>query len=124
MASIKGRHTRPEMKVRRCLRKLGIRFRGNVKILSCKPDFVIRKLKKAIFVHGCFWHGHKGCRRATRPETNQAFWNKKIDGNMIRDLRNVREMKRDGWSILIIWQCQIKEEITLMKRLMRFVEKE
>jgi len=85
---------------------------------------VIRGQKKAVFVHGCFWHGHKGCTRAARPETNMLFWDKKIDGNMARDRRNLRELKKEGWSVLVIWQCQIKDETTLMKRLQRFAEKE
>lgn len=124
MASIKGRHTLPEKLVRRCLRKLGIRFRGNVKRLSCTPDMVIRGQKKAIFVHGCFWHGHKGCPRAARPETNRAFWDRKIDGNIVRDRRNLHELKKEGWSVLVIWQCQTKDETVLMRRLQRFIKKE
>jgi DNA mismatch endonuclease, patch repair protein len=124
MASIKGRHTLPEKLVRRCLRKLRIRFRGNVKELPGTPDIVIVGQKKAVFVHGCFWHGHKGCRRAARPETNRAFWDKKIDGNMARDRRNIRELKNEAWSVLVIWQCQTKNETALIGRLKRFVEKE
>ena len=124
MASIKGRHTLPEKLVRRCLRKLGIKFRGNVKRLPGTPDIVILGSKKTVFVHGCFWHGHKGCPRATRPETNKSFWDKKIDGNIARDRRNLRELKSRGWSVLVIWQCQIKNEPVLMRRLKRFAEKE
>lgn len=124
MASIKGRHTLPEKLVRRYLRKLGIRFRGNVKQLPGTPDMVIRGQKKTIFVHGCFWHGHKSCSRAARPETNSVFWDKKIDGNMSRDRRNLRELKKEGWSVLVIWQCQTKDETALMRRLHRFAEKE
>lgn len=124
MASIKGRHTLPEKLVRSCLRRLEIRFRGNVKILSCTPDMVIKGQKKVIFVHGCFWHGHKGCPRATRPETNRIFWNRKIDGNIVRDRRNLRELKKEGWSVLVIWQCQTKDKTALMRRLQRFIKKE
>ena len=123
MASIKGRHTLPEKLVRRCLRKLGIRFRGNVKRLPGSPDMVIREQKKAIFVHGCFWHGHKGCSRSARPETNRTFWDKKIDGNMARDRRNLRELKKIGWSVFIIWQCQTKDETALLRYLQRCVRK-
>ena len=85
---------------------------------------VIRGQKKAVFVHGCFWHGHKGCPRAARPETNRVFWDKKIDGNMARDRRNLRELKKEGWSVLVIWQCQTKDETALMRCLQRFDEKE
>lgn len=124
MASIKGRRTLPEKLVRRCLRKLRIHFRGNVKELPGTPDIVIIGQKKAVFVHGCFWHGHKGCQRAARPETNRVFWDKKIDGNMARDRRNLRELKSKAWSMLVIWQCQTKNEAALIRRLKRFVEKE
>jgi DNA mismatch endonuclease (patch repair protein) len=124
MASIKGRHTLPEKLVRRCLRKLGIRFRGNVKRLPGTPDMVIREQKKVIFVHGCFWHGHKCCSRSARPETNRIFWDKKIDGNIARDRRNFRELKKVGWSVLVIWQCQTKNQTALLRCLQRFVRKE
>lgn len=123
MARIKGRDTSPEKSVRSCLKRLRIRFRGNVTRLPGTPDFVILGQKKAIFVHGCFWHGHKGCRRSVRPETNRPFWDKKIDGNISRDRRNMRDLKKEGWNVLIIWQCQIKEKIKLLKRLSRFAEK-
>lgn len=123
MARIKGRDTSPEKSVHRCLRRLGIRFRGNVASLPGTPDFVIQGQKKVIFVHGCFWHGHKGCRRSERPETNRPFWDKKIDGNIARDRRNLRELKKEDWKVLVIWQCQIKDENEVMKRLLRFVGK-
>jgi len=123
MARIKGRDTSPEKYVRRCLRRLGIRFRGNVASLPGTPDFIIRGQKKAIFVHGCFWHGHKGCRRSERPETNRHFWDRKIDGNITRDRRNLRALKKDNWKTLVIWQCEIKDENKLMRRLLRFAEK-
>ncbi len=123
MARIKGRDTSPEKSVHRCLRRLGIRFRGNVASLPGTPDFVIQGQKKVIFVHGCFWHGHKGCRRSERPETNRPFWDKKIDGNIERDRRNLRELKKEDWKVLVIWQCQIKDENEVMKRLLRFVGK-
>lgn len=123
MASIKGRGTLPEKSVRRCLRVLGIRFRGHVQKLPGMPDMVIQGQKKAIFVHGCFWHGHKGCRRAGIPETNKEFWEQKIDGNIARDRRNLRELKKMGWEVLVLWQCQIKDETKLMNRLLRFAEK-
>lgn len=123
MTSIKGRDTSPEKSVRSCLRQLGISFRGNVKKLAGTPDIVIQGQKKAIFVHGCFWHGHKGCRRSERPETNRPFWDMKIDGNIARDSRNLRDLKKEGWKVLVIWQCQIKDESKLMTRLLRFDEK-
>ena len=123
MASIKGRDTSPEKSVRSCLRRLKVHFRGNVASLPGTPDFVIQGQKKVIFVHGCFWHGHRGCRRSGRPETNRPFWDKKIDGNIARDCRNLRDLKKEDWKVLVIWQCQIKDENKLMKRILRFAEK-
>jgi len=123
MASVKTRRTLPETLVRNCIRRLGVGFRGNVKQLPGTPDIVIQGQKKAIFVHGCFWHGHEGCSRAARPETNRPFWDKKINGNIARDRRNVRELKKIGWSVLVIWQCQTKNEATLTTRLQRFIER-
>lgn len=123
MASIKGRDTSPEKSARSCLRRLGIRYRGNVRKLPGTPDIVIQRHKKLIFVHGCFWHGHKGCRRATRPKTNRTFWDKKIDGNITRDRLNLCQLKKAGWAVLVIWQCQIKDKAKLMKRILRFAEK-
>jgi DNA mismatch endonuclease (patch repair protein) len=123
MARIKGCNTSPEKTVRRCLRKVGVRFSGHVEGLPGTPDIIIQEQRKAIFVHGCFWHGHKGCRRSERPETNRPFWDKKIDGNIARDSRNLRDLKKEGWKVLVIWQCQIKDESRLMNRLLRFAEK-
>ena len=123
MASIKGRNTSPEKALRSCLRRLGIRFRGNVSSLRGTPDFVLYGQKKVVFVHGCFWHGHINCKRAIRPETNRPFWDKKIDGNMVRDNQILRQLKKEGWAVLVVWQCQIKDETKLMKRLFRFAGK-
>ncbi len=123
MANIKGRDTSPEKSVRSRLRRLGIRFRGQVEKLPGTPDFVLQGQKKVIFVHGCFWHGHKGCNRSARPESNKPFWDKKIDGNIMRDRRNLRNLKKENWQVLVIWQCQIKDENKLMKRILRFTEK-
>ncbi|MBN1981660.1 MAG: DNA mismatch endonuclease Vsr [Chitinivibrionales bacterium] len=124
MSGIKSRHTLPEMLVRKCLRKLNVRFRGNVRKFPGSPDFVIQGSKKAIFVNGCFWHGHKGCGRAARPESNKSFWNKKIDLNIERDRRNLRLLKNDGWQVLVIWQCQMKYENNVVRRIIRFIKKE
>ncbi len=123
MASIKGRDTSPEKSVRSYLRRLGIHFRGHVGKLPGTPDFVLQGQKKALFVHGCFWHGHKGCNRSERPETNRPFWDRKIDKNIARDRRNLRDLKKKEWSVLLVWQCQIRDENKLMKRLLRFAEK-
>jgi len=92
-----------------------------VEALQGKPDIMLVNQKKLIFVHGCFWHGHSGCRRATRPQTNQEFWDKKIMGNIKRDKRNICTLRKDGWLVLVVWQCQTKDINLLQKKLARFI---
>jgi len=121
MASVKGRNTSPERLVRKCLRRLHCRFRGNVETLPGKPDVVLAGQEKLIFVHGCFWHGHKGCPRASRPQTHKAFWKQKIEGNIRRDGRLLRSLRKTGWSVLVVWQCQTKDPARLERRLSRFI---
>jgi DNA mismatch endonuclease (patch repair protein) len=123
MASIKGRNTSPERVVKACLRQLHYRYRSNVKTLEGTPDIVLVGRKKLIFIHGCFWHGHKGCPRASRPETNREFWNRKIEGNIKRDARILRQLKKNDWRVLVIWQCQTKNIARLENRLKRFIER-
>lgn len=122
MANVKGRNTSPERLVKRCLRRLNCRYRSNVRSIPGTPDIVLVGRNKLIFVHGCFWHGHKGCSRAGKPETNKEFWERKIEGNMKRDARTVRRLRKSGWSVLVIWQCWTKDEERLERRLARFME--
>lgn len=103
------------------MRRLRCRFRGNVAAIPGKPDIVIVGQRKVVFVHGCFWHGHKGCPRASRPQTNRTFWERKISGNMKRDARLMRKLRKDGWRVLVVWQCQTKDLARLEGRLSRFV---
>ena len=117
MSSIKGRNTSPERIMRRCLRKLDIRFRGNVTGLTGTPDFVLPNLHIVLFVHGCFWHGHRKCRRASIPATNRAFWARKIKGNKARDRKINKTLREQGWAVLTFWQCRMKKEADLLKRL-------
>lgn len=121
MASVKGRNTSPERLVKRCLRRLKCHYRSNVERIPGTPDFALVGRKKLIFVHGCFWHGHKGCARAARPETNKEFWSRKIEGNMKRDARSLRKLRKTGWTVLVIWQCQTKDEERLKRRIARFI---
>jgi DNA mismatch endonuclease (patch repair protein) len=104
MSRVKGRDTAPELAVRRMLHALGYRYRLNVKSLPGKPDIVFGPRKKAIFIHGCFWHGHK-CTKGRLPKSNSAFWTEKVVTNKARDRRNVRGLKAIGWEVLVIWQC-------------------
>ncbi|MBR2862465.1 MAG: DNA mismatch endonuclease Vsr [Bacteroidaceae bacterium] len=109
MSAIKGRDTKPEVLVRKLLHRLGYRFRIQRKDLPGKPDIVLPKHKTAIFINGCFWHRHEGCKYASTPSTNSDFWKKKFAANVERDARNYAALKDQGWNVLIIWECEVKE---------------
>lgn len=109
MAAVKGKDTVPELLVRSALHRLGYRFRLHRKDLPGKPDIVLPKHRLCIFVHGCFWHQHPGCSRATRPATNTEFWDAKLDGNVARDKRDVARLRVLGWNVCIIWECETKK---------------
>ncbi|MDE5657495.1 MAG: very short patch repair endonuclease [Muribaculaceae bacterium] len=108
MSHIRSKDTKPEVLVRRFLFASGFRFRLHRKDLPGKPDIVLPKYKTAIFINGCFWHGHQNCKYATIPETNREFWLTKISRNVERDKATYSELRRQGWSIIEIWQCQLK----------------
>jgi len=124
MSRVKGRDTQPELVVRRQLHRLGYRFRLHRKDLPGKPDIVLPKYRAVIFVHGCFWHGHPGCRRATRPASNTEFWDRKIDSNVARDAQAQAALAALGWRQLTIWQCQIRDPEALAERLTQFLSAE
>jgi DNA mismatch endonuclease (patch repair protein) len=107
MAAVHSANTSPELYVRRRLFANGFRYRLHAKRLAGKPDIVLPRFRTAVFVHGCFWHGHS-CKRGRRPTTNVKFWNTKIDGNISRDERNRRTLKFAGWSTVVIWECRLK----------------
>lgn len=107
MANIRGDETQPEIVARKFLFSEGFRFRKNVKTLPGKPDIVLPKYKAVIFIHGCFWHGHKNCKKAQLPETRKDFWEKKINGNVERDKKNIRQLKKTGWQVIVLWQCRL-----------------
>jgi DNA mismatch endonuclease (patch repair protein) len=107
MSHISGKETKPEILVRKFLFANGFRFRKNVKYLPGKPDIVLTKYKTVIFIHGCFWHGHT-CKRGALPATNIEFWKTKIGRNVERDKRDILELKKQDWKVIIIWQCEIK----------------
>lgn len=108
MASIRGRGTKPELLVRRYLWQQGFRYRLNSPRLPGHPDLVLRKFRTCIFVHGCFWHGHEGCRFYRIPRTNTAFWQAKVTRNQERDLEEQRQLARMGWHVVVVWECQLK----------------
>lgn len=107
MSKIKGANTKPEMLVRRWLRENGYRYRLHFRDLPGKPDIVFRSRKMVIFVHGCFWHRH-GCKYTTMPSTRQEFWAEKFAGNIERDRKNIQLLHELGWSIMVLWECEIK----------------
>lgn len=119
MSRVKNRRTQPEEVVAGLLRKLKVRYRRNVSTLAGSPDFAIHKAKVAVFVHGCFWHGHPNCKRAKLPNSNRVFWEQKITGNKCRDARNARKLRKEGWRVLIIWQCRLRKSEHVLKRLRR-----
>jgi DNA mismatch endonuclease, patch repair protein len=120
MARVRSKNTEPELKVRRLAYAMGYRYRLHVRALAGTPDMVFRKLRKAIFVHGCFWHGHT-CARGKMPSTNVDFWVSKITDNRTRDRKADKELRADGWSVMTLWECEIKDIDLVRKRLARFL---
>ncbi|ACL06392.1 DNA mismatch endonuclease Vsr [Desulfatibacillum aliphaticivorans] len=109
MKQVRSKNTKPEWIVRRTVFRLGFRYRLHRKDLPGKPDLVFPGRKKIIFVHGCFWHQHQGCPASNRPASNTEYWNRKLDRNMERDQKNIEALENDGWRVLVIWECQIKD---------------
>ena len=117
MSRIAGKETKPEIEIRKFLFARGFRYRKNVKWLPGKPDIVLPKYKTVIFLHGCFWHRHEGCRRSKAPETRREFWKKKISGNVSRDKSNIEALREQEWNVIVIWQCEMKNKMDTEKRL-------
>lgn len=124
MSRIRGKHTVPEKQVRSFLHSAGFRFRLHVKALAGCPDIVLPKYKTVIFVHGCFWHHHEGCKQAVYPKNRKAFWRKKIDGTVSRDKKAAQALRRNGWRVLTIWECEIERNPSSMLRLTRTISEE
>lgn len=110
MSKVRSTNTRPEIKLRKALFEKGFRYRVNVKTLPGKPDIVLPKYRTAIFVNGCFWHGHSGCKYYTVPETNVEFWVEKVRKNKERDAVNVQRLESLSWSVVTIWECELKSK--------------
>ena len=108
MAAISSSNTKPELLLRKSLWRLGFRYRVNDKRLPGKPDIVLPMYRTVIFVHGCFWHGHKGCPNYTTPKTNTDFWTAKIARNQERDQESWRLLEAKGWAVIIVWECELK----------------
>lgn len=119
MSRISGKDTKPEELVRKYLFSKGFRYRKNVRTLPGSPDLVLPKYHTVIFVNGCFWHGHKNCKYFVWPKSNTEFWRKKIEANMERDKRKKSQLEDMGWSVLTVWECELrpKERQTTLERL-------
>ena len=117
MAAVKGKDTKPEMIVRKYLFSRGLRFRVQVRKLPGTPDIVLPKYKTVIFVNGCFWHGHKGCKYFRLPKSNVDFWQTKITRNIERDAETEAELAAMGWKVIRIWECEIKTVTGRIERL-------
>ncbi|SRR5579883_3370942 len=121
MAAVKSKNTAPEMQVRKMVHAMGYRYRLHDPRLPGKPDLVFSSLRKVLFVHGCFWHSHNGCKRATIPKTHAAFWKPKLLGNAARDQCNRSQLKTMGWRVLTIWQCELKNTRKLAEKIDAFL---
>jgi len=110
MSRIKGKNTKPEMLVRKFLHKNGFRYRVNYSKLPGKPDIVLPKYKTVIFINGCFWHGHKGCKFFVVPKTRTEWWKEKINGTIERDKIKIKELEKMGWNIKTLWECELNPE--------------
>ena len=117
MKAVGQKHTAPEMRVRRTLHSLGYRFRVQRKDLPGSPDVVLPRHKMAIFVHGCFWHRHENCPKATTPKTRVQFWTQKFRDNVERDRRQIEALLAAGWRTLVVWECETKSKADLAKLL-------
>ena len=121
MSRIRSKDTKPEKSVRSLLHRMGYRFRIHWKALPGCPDIVFTKRKKVVFVHGCLWHGHSGCKRYTIPKTRPDYWKEKIVKNALRDVENQKKLRAMGWDVLVIWECEINRLGILTSRLNDFL---
>lgn len=122
MSRIRGSNTAPERTVRSVLHRMGYRFRLHRRELPGSPDIVLPKYETVIFVHGCFWHRHRKCRFAYTPKSRVEFWQRKFDENVKRDQRVYRQLRRMGWRVVVVWECQTTDPIRLAKRVDRVLQ--
>lgn len=117
MRSVKSKNTTPELLIRSMLHRLGFRFRLHRKDLPGSPDVVLPRYRTVIFVHGCFWHRHPGCRLTTTPKSRQSYWLPKFQGNVERDRRNIEALQKLGWQVIVVWECEIRRRADLEHQL-------
>lgn len=122
MSGIRGANTKPELLVRRHLHRAGLRFRLFAKDLPGRPDVVLPKWGTVVLVHGCFWHGHKGCRYFRLPKTRTDWWKAKIEGNVARDIRAEAQLRESGWRVAVVWECALRADPDeTLSRLVEFI---
>ena len=121
MSRVRNKDTRPELFVRRLIHNAGFRYRLHVSKLPGSPDLVFPGRKKVIFVHGCFWHSHEGCQNARVPKSRADFWMSKLEANKERDERNMHALMDEGWKVLVIWECELRDP-ELLHRIKDFLE--
>ena len=121
MRAIRSKDTKPEMIVRRAVYALGLRYRLHRRDLPGRPDLAFIGRRKAIFVHGCFWHQHQGCREASTPKSNAGYWDPKLTRNVERDARNLQSLRGAGWQVLVIWECDVSDSALLLAGLSAFL---
>jgi DNA mismatch endonuclease (patch repair protein) len=122
MARVRSKNMRPELMVRKLVFGMGYRYRLHIRELPGCPDLVFRPRRKVIFVHGCFWHRHANCALARLPKSRLDFWEPKLEGNRVRDEKNRRSLKQEGWDVLTVWECQIQDAAGLERRIRRFLD--
>jgi DNA mismatch endonuclease (patch repair protein) len=122
MAAVQSKNSKPEIAVRKLVHGMGYRFRLHGKGLVGHPDLVFAGRRKVVFVHGCFWHRHDLCPKASLPKTRPEFWQQKFDANVSRDERTERALIGDGWKVLTVWQCELKDTEKLARRLNEFLK--
>jgi len=123
MSRVGSKNTTPELIVRSLVHRLGFRYRLHYQKLPGKPDLAFPRSRKVIFVHGCFWHGHRGCPKARLPKSNTEYWDEKIARNRERDRLVQRAVRQKSWSVLVVWQCEIRKGVKIETRLRRFLSK-
>ena len=121
MRAIRSKNTGPELAVRQMLREGGVRYRAHAAKLPGKPDLVFAKLRKAVFVHGCYWHMHRCSYGRVVPKTNESFWRKKREANVQRDRRTLRALKAKGWDVLVVWECWLRDREKVVQKLKVFL---
>lgn len=123
MSRVRAKDTKPEMVVRRLVHSMGYRYRLHVAALPGRPDLVFPGRGAVIFVHGCFWHRHKGCKLARLPKSRLDFWVPKLEANRQRDTAVLRLLRKSGWRVLVVWECQTKQPEALARRLRQFLDR-